>query len=81
MNFFEIEEKEKEITEKIIKEYNKTNEKDFYIEIDISTTINRYNLHGFLDNTLIEVDEFYFCGIAFHLLGDAPDWYVSLLER
>ena len=24
---------------------------------------------------------FIFCGIAFHLLGDAPDWHVSLLDR
>lgn len=60
MNFFEIEEKEKEIAEKTINEYNKINKKDFYIEINIPITITRYNLHGFMDNTLIEVDEFYF---------------------
>lgn len=60
IDFFEIEEKEKEITEKVIKEYNKTNEKDLYIEINIPITVTRYNLHGFLDNILIEVDEFYF---------------------
>ncbi len=29
----------------------------------------------------LEVDEFYFCGIAFHLPGNASDWYVSLLGR
>ena len=60
IDFFEIEEIEKEITEKVVKEYNKTNEKDFHIEINIPTTISQYNLHGFIDNILIEVDEFYF---------------------
>ena len=29
----------------------------------------------------LEVDEFYFCGVTIHLPGDAPDWYVSLLDR
>ena len=28
-----------------------------------------------------KVNEFYFCGIAFHLPGNAPHWYVSLLDR
>ena len=38
-------------------------------------------LHSQMVSKHLEVDEFYFCGIAFHLPWNAPDWYVSLLDR